>query len=90
MANKTIYLPISAPEDYLPSLMETFARSVGWTDSVPVSAMEYSASYIRKLILNNIAQQSSKEAAEIASKNAEDAIKALLLSVEQEAVAPIE
>jgi len=90
MANKTLYLPITAPEDYLPSFMEAYAKSVGWQEGYSQNAMEYSASHIRKMILNGIAQQNAKEAADAAAKAAHDAVQDILLSVEQEAVPPLE
>lgn len=89
MANKTLYIPITAPEEMIAESVELFAKSVGWTAENSMSAVDYSVSYIRKLVRNNIKQEKSRQVSAMAAQQAADAIDAILEGVEQEDVPPL-
>lgn len=86
MANKTIYLPITAPDDLLEDYLLTFAKSVGWTPDNVLGPVDYSASYIRRLLRNNISQQKAKDAAEVAAQEAAESVHQVLDAIEQEPI----
>lgn len=90
MADKTIYIPITFPEELMGPGIIAFAESHGWTQDNALTAEAFGVSYIRKLVREDVKNHLAKAVAESARAQFAQSFDGALESVEQVPVPPVE
>lgn len=83
MANKTIYVPITLPEEVLLESVELYARASGWDESNQLTKEEYAANKLRAIMWEQSKQYKAEQMAKLAYDATKHAMASSIEGVEQ-------
>lgn len=90
MADKTIYIPVSFPEEMMSAGLIAFASAHGWTPDNVLTAEAFGVSYIRKLIREDVKNYMAHSVASDAKEQFIASFDQALEGVEQLPIPPVE
>ena len=90
MADKTLYIPVTFPEELMGPGVIAFASAHGWTPDSAISAEAFGVSYIRKIIREDVKNYMAQSVAEEAKGQFVASFYQALESVEQSPIPPVE